>query len=192
MKNLVPSNRILTSLVIALAAVVFSTGCSEQSATPNDHGEEHDVVTTVTFLLVGDHNDTTRFVWEDADGPGGNNPDRIDTIRLKRGVAYSGTIQLMNVSVNPHEDLTTDVAAHKEQHQFFYTVTPKDLAEVTNLDKDSNGLSVGLSYTLTTHTQGTGVLEVSLSHFDNSATKDGVTPSDETDVFITMPLVVNN
>lgn len=192
MKNLIPSNRLLMSVALVLSTIVFSTGCSEQSTTPNDHGEEHDVVTTVTFVLVGDHNDTTRFVWEDADGPGGNNPNRIDTIRLKPGVVYSGTVQLMNVAVNPHEDLTADVAAHKEQHQFFYTITPKDLAGVTNLDKDSNGLNVGLSYTLTTHTQGTGVFQVSLSHFDNSATKDGVTPSDETDVFITMPLVVNN
>ncbi|MBU3740704.1 MAG: hypothetical protein FGM24_00300 [Candidatus Kapabacteria bacterium] len=171
-----------------IAMILMLWGCSEHSHGPDGH--DHDVVSRVEVSLVGLLSaDTTTYVWEDADGAGGNNPNRIDTIVLEVGKTYVGSLRLLNSTVSPVEDLTSGVRDDMDQHQFFFTITDS-LATITIQDYDDRSLPVGLSIGLVGRKAGTGSLGIELSHFDDPTQKTGVNRSDETDVSVTFPLVV--
>ena len=170
----------------------FTSGCKETSTTPDPIN--HDIVTTVTITLkpTGVLIDSIVAVWEDIDGVGGSNPNRIDTLILNAGTVYTATIKLENRSVTPTVDLTSEIGTEKDNHQFFYAIT-NSLGEVTVLDKDSRNLPVGLRFSLSSTVTASavfGALTMSLSHWENATDKNGTTPSAETDVSVELPLMV--
>ena len=173
-----------------IATTMLMAGCSEHGHGPDDHDHDHDVISKVEFRLIGVLTaDTTTYVWEDADGAGGSNPNRIDTITLEVDRVYSGSIRLLNSTVSPAKDLTSGVRDDMDEHQFFFTISDS-LATITIQDFDERELPVGLATTLVGRKAGTGSLGIELSHFDDATQKTGVNRSDETDVSITFPLVV--
>jgi hypothetical protein len=179
------------SLSAAAVAAFFVTACSEHGSDPHDHAE-HDVVTTIELELTA--SDTTMgkqvITWEDLDGPGGANPTRIDTVVLRPGISYAGRVRVMNRSVSPVEDLTPTIEAERDNHQFFYQLSD-GLGTLTITDKDSRQLPVGLAFALSqSGSAPAGTMSVQLSHFDNATSKNGTTPSDETDVSVVFPVVV--
>ena len=179
------------SLSAAAVAAFFVTACSEHGSDPHDHAD-HDVVTTIVLELTaaGPAMAPQRVTWEDLDGPGGANPNRIDTIVLIPGVTYTGRVTIANRSVSPEEDLTPTIEAERDNHQFFYTLS-EGLGTLTITDKDSRQLPVGLAFDLVqSGSAQAGTLGLQLSHFDNAASKNGTTPSDETDVSVVFPVVV--
>ncbi|MCX6140552.1 MAG: hypothetical protein NTX15_06970 [Candidatus Kapabacteria bacterium] len=178
---------------VSLASLLLA-GCTETNPTPPDP-VDHDIVTTVTIVLrpTGVLIDSLVAVWEDIDGVGGKNPNRIDTLTLSAGVVYSGTIRIENRSVTPAIDITSEVATQKDNHQFFYEIT-NSLGTVVVLDKDSRNMPVGLQYSVSATTAATAVFgkfKMFLSHFEKATDKNGTTPSTETDVSIELPIVVN-
>lgn len=181
------------SLALLALLVLATTGCKESN--PNaPNTVDHDIVTTVTMVLkpVGSLIDSLVVVWEDIDGPGGSGPNRIDTLVLQAGVSYVGSLLLENRSVLPVVNITNEINAEKDHHQFFFTVSDA-LGAVSVIDMDSRSLPVGLSFQLSATNSPTvalGSLRVQLSHWENSAEKDGTTPSAETDVSVTFPLSV--
>ena len=180
----------ILSIIATAAAAMAITACSEHGNDPHDHDHDHDIVSRVEYTLIGINTpDTLTFVWEDADGPGGNNPNRIDTMVLDSGVAYRGALRLSNTTVTPAKDLTSNVRDDMGEHQFFFTVSDS-LVNVSIQDLDERGLPVGLATTVIAPRRGTGSLTIELSHFDDSSRKNGTDRSDETDVSITFPVVV--
>lgn len=183
------AQRFLLSLAIAIMALGLSA-CSEHGH-DHDHAD-HDVVTTIEIELTA--SDTTLgkqvFTWEDLDGPGGANPTRIDTLVLRAGMTYVGRVRIANRSVSPSRDLTPTIEAERDYHQFFYQLSD-GLGALTITDKDSRQLPVGLAFALNqSGSAPAGTLSVQLSHFDDASTKNGTTPSDETDVSVVFPVVV--
>lgn len=174
------------SLYLVLAALLFTVACTETSTVPDV--DDHDVVTTVVLKTISE-TDTVTFTWEDIDGIGGAGPNRIDTIALDANTTYACSIALYNRSVSPSIDLTTEIREHDDEHQFFYTLTPAAGA-ITYDDRDANNKPVGLLTNWITIDPATGTLRVDLSHFDDPKDKDGTTPSDETDVSVTFPVVI--
>ena len=171
-----------------LVVLMMLAGCKERNA-PIDPSEA-DVITTVILTLTDSSTmDVSEFLWEDIDGVGGNEPNRIDTMRIALGKLYSGTIELENRSVTPIENVTTDVYNLQNEHQFFFSVT-NGVATVEASDIDDRGLPIGLMFSVTPATPGTGLFTIALSHYDSRAAKDGVTPSNETDISVTFPLIV--
>jgi hypothetical protein len=86
-------------------------------------------------------------------------------------------------------DVTAEIVARKDEHQFFFTVSGGVLT-ISPGDIDSRGLPVGLTTVIAPAKKGAGELTIELSHFDDPADKDGTTRSDETDVSVTFPVVV--
>lgn len=177
---------------ISIASVITLVliGCSEHGH-DHDHSD-HDVVTTIELELTAA--DTTLgkqiVVWEDLDGPGGANPNRIDTLSLQPGMTYSGRVRVANRSVSPARDLTSTIEAERDYHQFFYALSD-GLGTLTITDKDSRQLPVGLTFGLVqSGSAQAGTLGLQLSHFDDSSTKNGTAPSDETDISVVFPVVV--
>lgn len=174
---------------LVLAALVIG-GCSETSNAPDD-ANDHDVITTVTFTLRPTNvlGETLVYVWEDIDGVGGNNPNRIDTMKLSAGVLYACTVKLENRSVNPIIDLTSSIQEEKDAHQLLYTISEQQGAVIV-LDRDSRDLPVGLLFNLQSTSEpapGPGTFTMSLYHYDKATDKVAGVPGSETDVSIEMP-----
>ena len=176
-------------LTLTAGTMLFNFGCGDDK-NPAGPGEE-ELITTVILTLTetGTTNQVTAQ-FEDLDGDGGNAPV-IGTLTLGAGKTYTGTIQLLNASVNPAEDITEEVEAESDAHQFFFTAEGGIAGRVvvTITDLDVNNLPIGLEYTVTVSAgaAASGTLNVVLGHFDEVA-KDGVTRSPETDVDIDFPV----
>lgn len=198
MKTLKFNFNITCALAVFMALALIS--CTDNPADPGEEGPgEEELITLVELTLTeldnegnATQNETT-VTWEDEDGPGGNDPV-IGTMSLEAGKSYSGTIRLLNTTVDPADDITVEVQEEADEHQFFYTVegTDSDRLFVETTDQDSNGLPVGLEYLVTvTDGEATSLtLNVVLSHYDDSP-KDGTTRSDETDIDVDIPVEIS-
>lgn len=183
-------------LLLSLAAASLLGACSS-THDPHDHDDDHDhdIITTVTvtFQNLADLSaEPVVAVWEDIDGPGGANPNRIDTIRLAPGTTYGATITVQNMSVTPPVNLTETIRNEKDNHQFFFTA-PSGMLTITYADADSRSLPVGLSFGVMAAANPSpdmGTFNIALSHYDNAADKNGMDRSDETDISVDFPIVV--
>ncbi len=184
--------RIFLTSAFAASMSLFGTSCDHLND-PHDHDHDHDAVTTVTLTLVAQGTtDTTRVTWEDLDGIGGNNPNRIDTLFLRPATIYLGSVRFENRAKSPIEDVTEEVLEDANKHQVFYAVS-NSLGQLQVLDKDGRGLPLGLVYSLSTALTTAavpGVLTLSLYHYDSESSKNGTDPADETDVEVTFPLIL--
>ena len=173
-----------------LAAIFFGTllvsGCD--SSEPDDGIGEEELITRVVITLSGGGETVTA----EASDPDGDGTDfQIDTISMTDGVTYQGQIELFD---DPNsENVTDEIEAEAEEHQFFYTVAGGLAGRVSVVitDEDANGLPVGLEFEIADSGQGpaSGTLRVVLSHYDASP-KNGIDRSDETDVDVTFPVVI--
>lgn len=154
---------------------------------------EEELITSVTVILTpqGGGN-TVTLIFSDPDGDGGSAPS-ITAPPLAANTTYDGIITLLNESVTPVEDITNEIAAEQEEHQFFYSVSAGANLVVDYTDQDANGNPVGLSTTYTTGDTSNGILTVILRHEpDKNATgvKEGdpTNAGGETDIEVTFPI----
>jgi hypothetical protein len=170
-------------------------GCKEDNPAAPDPGNPQELITKVILTLTetGASN-TASATYNDPDGDGGN-PPTIGTLTLKAGTTYNGTIELLDETKSPADTITTEIEEESDVHQFFYTPEGGIVGRVAVVitDKDANNLPVGLEYTVavTAGAAANGTLNVVLSHYDASP-KNGVTPSDESDVDIDFPVNITN
>jgi len=150
-------------LIAAAFALSATVACSEdEPATPVIPNEE-ELITTLKWQLVSaDAQDTLNFLFRDLDGDGGAAPT-IATVDLKANTSYSATVQLLNELANPIEDITVEVAAEAEDHQFFYETTVGGLT-ITYGDSDLNGNPIGILSTVSTTDTSNGSLSITLLH----------------------------
>jgi hypothetical protein len=179
----------------AALSLVVTLGCKEKNPAEPEPQNPQELITKVTLTLtpVGGGAAVT-VTFSDPDGDGGNAPT-IGTLTLKAGTTYNGTIELLDETKNPAENITEEVEEESDAHQFFYTPKGGIVGRVTIVitDRDANNLPVGLEYTVTV-TAGAaanGTLNVVLSHYDESP-KNGTTPSDESDIDIDFPVNITN
>lgn len=164
-----------------LLAAVFSLVLSSCSKDNDDEENAEEVITTLqlTFVPVGGGT-TATYKFDDADGPGGTNPVQ-DEIVLAPNKTYNVTVQLLNKTVNPVEDLTTEVAAESQAHRFFYQPSAAGNITVSNLNNDAAGIPLGISSTWTTGAAATGTIRITLRHYPgnppNKAAMDDVNSS---------------
>ena len=131
----------------------------------------------------------------DLDGAGGSDPT-VDSLILGSASTYSGTVRLLNETVNPTGDVTEEITREGTSHQFFYDIEGGLAGQVTVdiTDTDEGGLPLGLALTVTVEENSagtTGALRVRLYHYPNADDKDGTSISDETDVDIVFPVRIN-
>ena len=182
------------SIIFTLLAGLIFFACSEDSVAPDDGPGEVEVISRVTVTLTDTSNPTNvaAAVWDDSDGDGV--ADNIGTLTLTAGATYSGTILLENALETPAENITLEIDEEAEEQQFFYSVTGALAGNITLVinDTDDNNYPVGLDYTVAVAagTGGqTGEMGIILYHYDD-VDKDGVSPSNESDIDISIPLTV--
>jgi hypothetical protein len=151
---------------LALLFVSSLTIVSCSNSDDDDHGDDHEeeLITTVTYTLTNDANgaDVVTLTFTDLDGEGGNSGTTDISGPLTANATYSGSIQLLNATENPAEDITEEVEEEGDEHEFFYTNTLG--LTITKDDLDGDGNPIGIETTVTTGAAANGTLMIVLKH----------------------------
>ncbi|MGI8598272.1 MAG: hypothetical protein ACR2KB_03360 [Chitinophagaceae bacterium] len=160
--------------LLILGSIVLLSSCKKD----RDEENEEEVITTMqlTFVPVSG-GATLTFQFDDPDGPGGNNPT-IDQIALAANTTYNVSLQLLNKTVSPVENITTEVAAEAASHRFYYQPSAGSNITVSNFNTDAAGIPLGLTSAWTTGNAANGTIKITLRHYPgnppNKATDDPV------------------
>ncbi|MFT6795448.1 MAG: hypothetical protein ACJART_000581 [Maribacter sp.] len=159
-KQVQKQTKMKTTLAL-LSLGLMTLSCSNDDDNPVAVDEE-EVITTMNITLTAAGN-TVTLSSQDLDGDGPNAPELNVTGPLAANTVYAGSIELLNETETPAEDITLEVAEEDDEHQFFYNVSGA-LSGFDYADVDGNNNPVGLSFTITTGDAGTGTLQVTLRH----------------------------
>lgn len=154
-----------------LCTALFFTSCDNDPVVEI----EEEVITTLTYTLTSTSGNTVSMRFQDLDGDGGTAP-MIGSGTLEANTTYVGSLELLNESEDPSEDITEEIMEQDEEHQFFFSSTVPGVSISYN-DADPMGNPIGLSTTLTTGDAGSGTLTVTLRHEPNK-TAEGVSGGD--------------
>lgn len=159
-KNLKKVPFISALAMLLMGAVTVS--CSGDDNDPVAVDEE-EVITTMNVTLTAAGATTITLQSQDLDGDGPNAPVIDISGNFSANTTYSGSIELLNETESPAEDITAEVAEEDDEHQFFFSPSGA-VTGVEYADEDGNGDPVGLSFTLMTGDAGSGTLQITLRH----------------------------
>ena len=145
-----------------IAILAFS--CSDDDDGTPEMVNEEEVITTMIVRLTPQGGGTTITLQSqdlDADGP--DAPVVMVSGNLTGFTTYEGSIELLNETEDPAEDITEEVEEEAEEHQFFFTTTGS-LGNVTYTDADANANPIGLSFLMSTQQPGDGTISITLRH----------------------------
>lgn len=184
--------------VLFIAAITFSSCSDDETPAPVN---EEEVITTMIVTLTSSTGGGTPITLtsRDLDGDGPNAPEFTyspDPATLIVGTTYNGTIRLLNETEDPAENVTTEVAEEAEDHQFFYSASTIAANFAYAGTNDSNGNPVGIEFTVTPTSAGTGTMTFILRHEPNKSgtnvsTGDITNAGGETDIEVSFAVTVN-
>ena len=150
-------------LPILFAALLFTSCKKDEEIEPTDDNE---LITRVELKFTDvAANTSLTYTFQDKDGDPKTAPEKFDKIVLNKGVTYTVSVGVYDDTKSPVADITEEIAEESDVHLFVYKTTPAALLTTTILDKDKNGLPIGLSASvLTQSTAGTGKLNLLLKH----------------------------
>jgi hypothetical protein len=172
----------------AFLLMLSVVGCKKDPVVdPN----ESELITTVRVKLTEKSSGTqSLFEFKDLDGFGGAAPSKFDEIVLAKGKVYDCTLQLLNESKTPADDITLEVAAEGIDHQIYLSASDA-LVVVSNLNKDAKGLPLGITSTWTAAAAaGTGTFNVTLKHKPGVKAAGDLVSVGDTDITIDFKLSV--
>ncbi len=151
-------------VALAIAAISISS-CSSDDPEPVN---EEELITTVrvTFTNTQNASDVAVATFTDIDGPGGNDGTTVNPT-LSANSTYTVTIEFINESETPAEDITEEVEEEDLDHQVFFLPGSGLNFTYAYGDEDSQGNPLGLTGTGTTGAASTGTLQVVLLHEPN-------------------------
>ncbi len=172
-------------LSVFTVATLLLVGCSNDPEPTN----EEEVITTVTVTLTpAGGGGVVTLTWDDTNLNGVVDASEIEAGTLSTATTYTASIQLLNKSVTPTEDITEEIEEEANDHLFCFAATGVAIT-FSNFDKDENNLPVGLTSTWTTTTAGRGSVNIKLRH--QPGVKTGECPGGgDTDIDITFPIEI--
>lgn len=176
------------SILAVIALTIGMVGCSKdddtpEPTTPEPPVSEEEVITSaiLSFVDTAGVQPSVQYAFRDPDGDGGNAATEHDTIRLVANTFYTATIQLLNESESPAEDITLEVQQEDDEHLFCYVPSNTNVA-ITRTDSDGT-YEVGIATFWSTGAIATGETTVTLKH--QPGVKDGTCAPGDTDIEIT-------
>lgn len=175
-----------------LTAVLFSsllfTACTEEPHPVN----EHEVITTMTITLQPDGGgDDIILKTYDSDGDGEEEPAVTVSGNLAANKTYNGSIELLNETEDPAEDVTEEIEEEDKDHQFFYTVGSGLNVTTEYSNNDSDGNPLGTKFKLTTGEASSGALTFTLRHEPNKPNDGSLDDAGgETDIETTFDVTI--
>ncbi|MGK0325292.1 MAG: hypothetical protein ACJA2M_001611 [Polaribacter sp.] len=150
---------------IKLIALLFISSILLSSCSDNhddDHDHEEELITTVTYTLSNGA-DIVTLKFQDLTG--GSIEDATYDVSgpLTANTTYTGSIQLLNETESPAEDITEEVQEEADEHEFFYASSVAGVS-ITKTDMDANGNPIGIETSLAAGNASTGTLTIILKH----------------------------
>lgn len=178
---------VFKSLFFLSAFSVVLASCKKDQVPVN----EEELITTVklNFTEVGTGTVTTA-TFRDIDGEGGNPPSLFETVNLLSGRSYQVRIEVLNESVSPAENITDEIIAEANDHQFYFQPSGVAVA-VTNLDTDPNGLPLGVNSVWTAAATGSGTIRLTLKHKPGIKAANDLLTVGDTDIELDWDVQVN-
>lgn len=197
MKSIVLKN---IAFVILVAATVVSCSKQDSALDPvsNLDVHEEELITTVSLLITNSTGFAKTFSYKVENGVGSAMPIApvVDDIVLDANTEYYITIDILNESVDPTEDVTEEIVAESNDHLFFFESKPSggNNGEIVflNGNKDNNGEPFNRTGIINTKGSGQGELIVTLKH--KPVNKNAITPDaagGETDAVAVFPVSLN-
>lgn len=154
-------------VVVGMIAVLSLVACGsddDDNSMPEIINEE-EVITTLVLTFRSDLDGTAiEYRSTDADGDGPNPPVITNTGFLSANTSYSGTVQFLNETESPAENITEEVEEESDEHQVFFMAGSSLLATTTVDNTDSNGNPLGTEFSLETGDSSLGTYTVTLRH----------------------------
>lgn len=186
-------NHTRSYLFALLTAALLFTACGSDDPEPVN---EEELITTVRVTFTGtgpNEGETVVATFKDLDGAGGNAPEITNPVVLSANGAYDVSVEFLNETETPAEDITEEVEEEDEEHQVFVLPSNGLNFIYTYNDKDDNDQPLGLAGSVTTGNASTGTLQILLIHEPNKSAT-GVSAGDptnaggETDISVTFNL----
>lgn len=172
--------------ILLFSALPMAQSCKDDH---HDHDHEGELITTVQMVFTDSATSTVAgtFEFSDPDGPGGNPPQRLDTIDLQRSKTYLVELRFIDASKNPAHDITHEIREEAKEHIVCFTDAGSN---VSILRTDSDGTHpIGLSSRWKApELNSNGSVKVTLKH--QPGVKNGQCDPGDTDVEVEFPVRV--
>lgn len=186
MKNIIKVIPIFLSLTLLFISCKKETGVELN---------DEEIITNVELTFVNQQtNDSTTFIYEDADGPGGISPTQ-DSIFLKANANYNLFLKLYNKTLHPISDISEEILEEADAHRFYYFPSVNSGLTIATTDVDGNAVPLGLHANVITGNFGKGNLRIILRHYPGNPPDKALadlenSPKSTTDVDVTFGLRV--
>jgi hypothetical protein len=168
--------------VVVLAGLIIA-GCKKKN---EEEENEEELITTVKVTLTPiSGGAAATYTWKDVDGPGGNAPT-IDQITLAPSTAYNCSLQFLDESKTPAEDITAEIVAEANDHQVYYEPTTVQVG-VAGLNNDGAGLPLGTTSVWGAGSVSNGTVKITLKHKPGQKASGDLVTKGETDIEVTFP-----
>lgn len=137
-------------------------GCKKDDVEPTDDNE---LITTVDLIFTDTNKKVSTFSFQDKDGDAKTPAEKFDRITLDKNMLYTMEVRVYDETKSPKEDITEQIKLESDVHLFVFKIDPASLISLKAIDKDKNGLPIGLlSSGITQTAVGTGKLNLVLKH----------------------------
>jgi hypothetical protein len=176
---------------VLLFFVLVLNSCKKDPVVDPNEGE---LITTVRLKLTNTLSSSINplvYEFKDLDGEGGAAPVKFDDIVLQKNIPYICEVTVLNESVSPADDITKEIKAEANDHQFYFVPSSSNLLTVSNLDTDTQGLPLGLSsFWVTGLNPGTGTVRVVLKHKPGTKAANDLINKGDTDIELNFKLII--
>jgi hypothetical protein len=181
---------VLFSAVLLFFVFVMNSCKKDPVVDPN----EGELITTVRLKLTNTLSSSINplvYEFKDLDGEGGAAPVKFDDIVLQKNIPYICEVTVLNESVSPADDITKEIKAEANDHQFYFVPSSSNLLTVSNLDTDTQGLPLGLSsFWVTGLNPGTGTVKVVLKHKPGTKAANDLINKGDSDIELDFKLII--
>ncbi len=184
--------RFLILLCGLIICGLMITGCLKDVTDPVDDSG-HEPITTLSLLFYQEDELVGEAVFDDPDGPGGNDPVRFDTIFLQASQTYDVRISLADKTKDPPVDMTPVIRQAGHQHLFFFVPEGISDLQITITDYDRLGYPLGLETTWQAGHQApqAGKLRVMLRHIAFGKSPNSLPTAGHSDIQVDFPLIIS-
>ena len=113
--------------LLLFALIILTTISCKKNEEPEIPIEKR-VITTMTYtLMTSGGGDPVTLSYQDLDGNGGDAPI-IEGGTLMANTIYFGSLELLNESESPTENITEEIEADPEEFQFFFIINDLDMS----------------------------------------------------------------
>ncbi len=177
-------------IVLFFGTALFMNSCKKEKIDPN----QSELITTLRLKFTNTISSSINplvYEFKDLDGEGGAAPVKFDDIVLQKNIPYICEVTVLNESVSPADNITAEIKAEANDHQFYFVPSSSNLLSVSNYDTDTNGLPLGLSsFWVTGLNPGSGTVKVVLKHKPGTKAANDLINKGETDIELDFKLII--